>query len=192
MKGEWCYFKSHLSADNCEKLIQDALTIEPFQGRTFGYTGDNESVDLSIRKSMIRFIYADDKRFSNLFDILWKTQVEANKEFFNIHVTNLDYIQFAEYHESYNGEYGTHHDVQWIHSGNKHRKLSCTIPLSDPDSYVGGDFQFTDTYTHPLESDMRLRGTVLYFPSLFKHKVTPVIRGVRYSITAWFEGPKWR
>jgi PKHD-type hydroxylase len=192
MKGEWCYFKSYFSKDYCEKLIQDALTIEPIQGKTFVSTGDSQDITPNIRKSLVRFIHSSDSRFTDLFDVLWKTQIVANRDFFNVHVTKLDFVQFAEYHEKDQGMYNDHHDVQWINDNENHRKLSCTIALSDPSSYVGGDFQFADTSTHPLGEDMRLQGTMLYFPSFFKHRVTPVVRGVRYSIAAWFEGPKWR
>jgi PKHD-type hydroxylase len=191
MKGEWCYFKSYFSKEQCDKIIQDALTIEPIQGTTF-LSDSSQDVTPTIRRSLVRFIKPDDYRFTNLFDTLWRTQLMANKDFFNVHVTKLDFIQFAEYHERDQGEYKAHHDVQWINNSEFHRKISCTIVLSDPESYVGGDFQFIDTSTHPTQSDMRLQGTMLYFPSFFKHKVNPVVRGVRYSIAAWFEGPKWR
>jgi len=191
MKGEWCYFKSYFSKDYCEKIIQDALMVEPQQATTYVPSGDQE-VTPDIRRSIVRFLKADDSRFSDLFDVLWKTQLVANREFFNFHVSKLDFIQFAEYHERDNGAYGAHQDTLWMTNDEYHRKLSCTITLSHSDDYVGGDFQFVDANTHPLDSDLRLQGTVLYFPSFFKHQVTPVIRGVRYSLTAWFEGPKWR
>jgi PKHD-type hydroxylase len=191
MKGEWCYFKSYLSKDYCEKIIQDALMLEPQQGTTYVPNG-NQEVTPNLRRSTVRFIQANDSRFADLFDVLWKTQLIANREFFNFHVSKLDFIQFAEYHESDNGAYGAHQDTLWMTNDEYHRKLSCTITLSHSDDYVGGDFQFIETNTYPLDSDLRLQGTVLYFPSFFKHQVTPVVRGVRYSLTAWFQGPKWR
>jgi PKHD-type hydroxylase len=190
MKGEWCYFKSYFNKEQCERIINDSLALEPMLATTF--VGENQEVTPDIRRSTVRFIQNDDSRFSDLFDILWRTQLIANREFFNVHVTKLDFIQFAEYHERDQGEYRTHQDTVWINEGQFHRKLSCTICLSDPEDYVGGDFEFVDVGTYPLASDLRLQGTVLYFPSFLKHRVTPVIRGARYSITAWFEGPKWR
>ncbi len=191
MKGEWCYFKSYLSKEFCERTIRDALTVESFQAKTYKADGSQE-VTSDLRRSVIRFLYPNDSRFTELFDILWKTQLIANREFFNFHVTKLDFIQFAEYDAADWGEYGTHQDVVWVNDNKFHRKLSCTITLSDPETYTGGDFEFEDTNSHPLESDLRMQGTVLYFPPFYKHRVTPVIRGKRYSIAAWFEGPKWR
>jgi len=191
MKGEWCYFKSHLSKEFCEQTIRDALTVESFQGTTFQNDGQ-EHVTPNLRRSVVRFLRPNDSRFTELFDILWRTQIVANREFFNVHVSKLDFVQFAEYDEADLGEYGEHHDTVWVTESEFHRKLSCTMTLSDPDSYSGGDFEFVGTNHQPLNSDIRMQGTVLYFPSFYRHKVTPVIRGKRYSVTAWFEGPKWR
>jgi PKHD-type hydroxylase len=36
------------------------------------------------------------------------------------------------------------------------------------------------------------RGRILFFPSFILHKVHPVTKGVRKSIVAWVEGPKFR
>jgi PKHD-type hydroxylase len=190
MNGEWCYFKSYFDKKTCEEIIKDALTIESQDG--YLGVGQGEKTDFNSRRSKIRFIHAGDWRFSNLFNELWKTQISANKDFFNVHVTTLDFIQFAEYDASYQGEYKAHHDVFWITDSPNHRKLSCVIQLSDPETYSGGDFELTDTSTFPPANDVRSQGTVIYFPSFFTHKANPVIRGTRYSIAAWFEGPKWR
>ena len=62
--------------------------------------------------------------------------------------------------------------------------------LSDPNDYVGGDLELTETA--PLDPDVKTQGTFIYFPSFFRHRAHPVTRGTRYSIAAWFEGPKWR
>lgn len=35
-------------------------------------------------------------------------------------------------------------------------------------------------------------GSAVLFPSFFNHRVRPVARGVRYSLTVWCKGPKWR
>jgi PKHD-type hydroxylase len=36
------------------------------------------------------------------------------------------------------------------------------------------------------------RGRIILFPSFFLHKVCPVTKGIRKSIVAWVEGPKFR
>lgn len=192
MKGEWCYFNKYFKKDFCDEIIENALTIEPQDGLVNFSDGNGEIPDDSTRRCKVRFISSNDWRFTKLFDEMWKTQLIANREFFNVHVTKLDAIQFTEYDESYRGEYKEHQDVIWLNSTEYHRKLSCVINLSDPDSYVGGDFEMTDVGNQPHYPDIRQMGTVFYFPSFFRHRVTPVIRGKRYSLVAWFDGPKWR
>ena len=73
-----------------------------------------------------------------------------------------------------------------------HRKMSCVIQLTDPNEYDGGDFQIIDTAHSPPADELREQGTIIYFPSMMRHRALPVVRGRRYSIAAWFDGPKWR
>ena len=192
MKGEWCYFKEYLNKADCEEIIENALTIEPQQA-VLGAQGTELDVNLDYRRSLVRFISKDDWRFQKLFDILWKTAIQANHDYFNVHITKLDYIQFAEYDASYQGEYKDHHDVFWMNGDDfYHRKLSCVLQLSDPNTYEGGNLEFVDTVYFPDANDLRQQGTLTYFPSFFRHRATAVTRGVRYSIAACFDGPKWR
>jgi PKHD-type hydroxylase len=189
MRGEWCYFKSYVSKENCERIINDCMSV-PSQDGVLGLEqGIN---DQSIRKSKVRFLYSTEERFNYIFDILWKTAIMANKDFFDIQISKLDFIQFTEYNELYKGEYKEHHDVFWMNGDPYyHRKLSCVVQLSNPNSYQGGDFEITEA-SQPLDKESKLQGSIIYFPSLIKHKVTPVTKGTRYSLVAWFEGPKWR
>ena len=69
MKGEWCYFKQYLSKDDCNEIIENALTIEPQQA-VLGVHGTQVDVNLAYRRSQIRFINKDDWRFQKLFDVL--------------------------------------------------------------------------------------------------------------------------
>jgi len=65
------------------------------------------------------------------------------------------------------------------------RKLTVTINLTN--DYDGGEFILQDGKEYILKSYK-----VLMFKSLMRHKVAPVTRGVRKSLTFWFEGPNWR
>lgn len=189
MNGEWCYFRSYLDKDTCNKIISDAIKVQP-QDAVVGQ-GTALKVVKDIRRSKVRFIQSTDPKFKYLFDILWKTAIEANNDFFNIHITRLNFIQFAEYDSSYQGEYKEHHDVFWLNGDPfYHRKLTCVIQLSDPNTYQGGDLELTEST--PLDKECREQGSMIYFPSMFRHRATAVTRGTRYSIAAWFEGPKWR
>ena len=98
----------------------------------------------------------------------------------------------AEYESSYKGEYKEHHDVFWLNGDQVyHRKLSCILQLSDPATYDGGDLVITEA-TQPLDKECKSQGSLIFFPSMLRHKAEPVTRGTRYSLAAWFDGPKWR
>lgn len=191
MNGEWCYFKQYFTPEECNEIINTALTLEPQQA-VLGVNGTELDVNLEYRRSQVRFISKDDWRFKSLFEKMWQTAWEANRDFFNFHITKLDYIQFAEYDESYQGEYKTHHDVFWLNNDPfYHRKLSCVVQLTDPGTYTGCDLEITEASQQPDIIDLRSQGTLVYFPSFLRHRATPIIRGKRYSLAAWFDGPKW-
>lgn len=190
MKGEWCYFKSYFDKQTCEKLIEDAKDI-PYKEGEVGVADGGQIINPDYRRSKIKFIYSNSERFQPLFDALWKTAIKANEDFFQFHISRLFFVQFAEYDASYEGEYKQHHDVFWINNDDfYHRKLSCSIQLSDPSTYDGGNLLLTANQIPPPE-DIRAQGTITYFPSFMQHQVTPVTRGTRYSLVAWFEGRKW-
>jgi PKHD-type hydroxylase len=59
--------------------------------------------------------------------------------------------------------------------------ISCTLFLSEPDEYDGGELIVSDTYG---EHEVKLpAGDAIVYPSSSLHKVTPVTRGARI---AWF------
>ena len=66
------------------------------------------------------------------------------------------------------------------------RKLSMTIVLND--DYEDGNFEIA--HLPDEEKIPRLKeGSIIVFPSFLEHRVTPVTKGTRYSLVAWFVGP---
>ncbi len=191
MKGEWCYFQGHFSPETCERILALAQRI-PDQQAVMGKGGDNK--DLSHRRSRVRFIQVNDPDFQFLFDEIWRLGLVANRDWFNFHITNLSYIQLAEYDASYEGKYDRHHDVFWMNGDpHYHRKLTVIVQLSDPAEYEGGDFELFDLGgAYPDKQAIRTQGTVFVFPSFLPHALRPVTRGRRHSLAVWFDGPKWR
>ena len=49
----------------------------------------------------------------------------------------------------------------------------------------GGDFEMDEEDEIPRFEE----GSIIVFPSFLKHRVTPVTKGVRYSLVSWFVGP---
>lgn len=143
--------------------------------------------DEDVRSSRVSWLTDRELIRDNLFYFV----DQANQSSFHTHVYNRADIQFTEYHASENGHYSWHHDIDWHRNDGLDRKLSVTVQLSDPSEYEGGDFQFSETES-PDPEQSKVKGTVLVFPSYLQHAVSPVTSGVRRSLVAWFEGPKWR
>jgi len=69
------------------------------------------------------------------------------------------------------------------------RKLSLTVQLSDEDDYEGGDLVFIQDIAEYKEiKAFRGKGSVIVFDSRVIHEVTPVTKGVRYSLVKWYHG----
>ncbi len=62
MRGEWCYFHKHFTADECEAIMSLALTIPAKEGEV-GVGKGLLSVNDEIRRSKVRFIPKKDARF---------------------------------------------------------------------------------------------------------------------------------
>ena len=121
----------------------------------------------------------------------------------NFELKALEAIQYAIYNTG--GEYDWHIDsfpkYKQITDGNTgkksyiDRKLSITIFLNDPNEYEGGEFDI-ELYS-PL-NDVRYetfklsKGSLVFFPSSFWHRVRPVTSGVRKSLVIWFLGDPFR
>lgn len=76
------------------------------------------------------------------------------------------------------------------------RKISLVAQLSDPEDYEGGDLLIESPASDqdPVvlsEKAFRPKGSVIVFPSFLRHKVSPVTRGKRHSLTTWFGGPPY-
>ena len=119
---------------------------------------------------------------------------KANADFFGFDISGVcRYIQHTEYNKG--SFYDWHQDCFLGESqeGVYERKLSFSIQLSEPDSYTGGDLEFTDDITLTLEEKERLRqkGTIIIFPSFLQHRVTEITEGQRHALVGWREGKQW-
>ena len=58
------------------------------------------------------------------------------------------------------------------------------------EDYEGGNFKFLDSKESTIKG--KAKGTVLVFPSYMHHCVEKITKGNRYSLVAWFLGPKFK
>lgn len=91
------------------------------------------------------------------------------------------------------GEYGFHVDGAVMAVAPSHGRpasqmrsdVSCTLFLSEPDEYDGGELIVSDTYG---EHEVKLAaGDAVVYPSSSLHRVTPVTRGARVASFFWIQ-----
>ena len=100
--------------------------------------------------------------------------------YWDFHLESLNYNVYRE-----NGEYGLHVDANATQSADL--KLTCLLNLSEK-AYEGGEF-----YTVSSNEEKKFTtGMGLIINSLVAHKVTPVTKGERITLTYWGLGPGWR
>jgi len=178
MRQNWRMWPNGLGKNLIEKIYAKAEKHSPEMATTF-----NNNTD--VRSSRISWLTGDPVVHAMLTPFIFEAA-----EIMGIDVSINAEIQFTEYHATEGGKYDWHHDVDWNRDDGLDRKLSLTVQLSDPSDYDGGSFEFNEVEQLPENS--KELGTVVVFPSYLAHRVTPVTRGVRRSLVAWLEGPRWR
>ncbi|MDR9777896.1 Fe2+-dependent dioxygenase, partial [Rhizobium hidalgonense] len=88
-----------------------------------------------------------------------------------------------------NESFGFHVDnaIRLIRGSNQHIRtdISCTLFLSEPEEYDGGELEIEDTYGfHNIKLPA---GDLILYPSTSLHQVTPVTRGCRVASFFWVQ-----
>jgi PKHD-type hydroxylase len=65
-----------------------------------------------------------------------------------------------------------------------------SFQLTDPARYQGCELQFQ--VSDNIGVAPRTRSAIIAFPSLFLHRVTPIVSGVRKALVIWATGPAFR
>jgi PKHD-type hydroxylase len=178
----WQYAAAFTPSD-CQAIIDTHFKKEAVAE---AMTGDlvNQSVN-DHRKTNICWIPENDPVVLYLFNQALIANSKANWGF---EIDSCEQGQLGEYTPG--GHYDWHADEEFFNKEKgKHRKVSLVMQLSDPDTYEGGDLLVG------LKEEaraLRQQGSIIVFPSEMQHKVTPVIKGTRYSIVLWASGPVMR
>jgi hypothetical protein len=109
---------------------------------------------------------------------------QINTEHFGFDIECLAYVRLYEY--AVGDRIGWHAD----RTDRPYLKLSASVLLSDPRGLVGGMLEcHHDGLAYPIPAE---RGQIVVFPAWVTHRVSPVIRGCRYSLIALAAGPPFR
>ena len=122
---------------------------------------------------------------------------KANMKFFGYDIffyLGTDQFNYNVYDGKTKDEYDWHTDGTQMEAPSD-IKLTCLLNLSE-EPYEGGDFLCFPDYNDPekeeyknLLGQFRIPGTILLFHPSRPHKVLPVTKGKRITLTYWAEGP---
>ncbi|WP_122519389.1 2OG-Fe(II) oxygenase [Pannonibacter phragmitetus] len=167
----------------CAEIIALAENAEMTDGGLVG------GVQHAIRRARISWL-DDQGSAAFVMDRILATVAAANREAFQFDITDFkERLQVAAYDETDEGHYDWHSDI-----GDgpiaRQRKLTIVVQLTPPALYDGGSLDLdlgSTKWSAPRE-----QGSATLFASFMLHRVTPVSRGRRYSLTCWCHGPSFR
>lgn len=130
------------------------------------------------------------KREKSLHEHLNEVVFTANKLIYGYDIwLYTDLIQYTTYRSDVGAEFPLHTDSH-LYGRPSTQKLTVIVGLTDKDNYDGGILEI-NSFKNPIEYKLTA-GQVIVFPSMMSHKVTPVTRGTRQTLVAWYNGPMWR
>ena len=110
---------------------------------------------------------------------------------------NIEMFNYNVYEGKTKDEYNWHTDGASAGSPTD-IKLTCLLNLSE-DTYEGGDLLIYPDYVDPEKEEynevvgkFRTPGTAIIFHPHRLHKVLPVTKGKRITLTYWPRGPAWK
>lgn len=181
------------SPEECETIINLPKYGDSATPLNYGYTGDGSSEHITtakVRISPVSWIRSDKEENTWIFEKIVQCIEETNNKYFNYDLKEIQSLQFTVYDSEEKGFYDKHIDTEPTLIDGVIRKLSISIQLSEPENYEGGKV-LLHVGGNPIEVPKN-RGTAIFFPSYTLHEVTPVTKGIRYSLVAWITGPKFK
>lgn len=192
------YYNNVFSPPECDAIIQLAES----KGMSYGTIGNghnNEArEDLDYRTAKTCAINWWDRtehgaQMQWMYDHIRDRVEVTNRDFFRFDLHGLwEDLAVMKYEEPIAGTPPGHYHWHQDYGGGMSslRKLSVVVQLSDPGDYEGCRLEmFADRQFDPGHVQ---RGDMLIFPSFIPHRVTPIVRGTRYSLVGWVSGPQFR
>lgn len=181
MKYDYFYLKELYSKD---EIHQFNLLLENIENH-----GDDLPADNVIKTADVKIVpmYS----ISGAMNKLNQHISNINAIIFGFHLFethNLEMINYNVYDSATQGQYDWHTDAAKGEINDI--KLTAILNLSE-EEYEGGHFElFTNGPVRITEIDTP--GNVLIFPSFIPHRVTPVTKGKRITLSRWIVGPNWK
>jgi PKHD-type hydroxylase len=182
MKYDYFYHEKMYSQDKCNEISDSIVKLHNanFTDMPSYHTVKNAKVSMAKWKDCKNFL-AEFEDFIH----------QSNNENFGFDIyrfTDFEAVHHNVYSAEFYGEYGWHCDsaVDKMYDS----KLTVIINVSS-EPYEGGNFElFLQKPFHVKPLD--IPGSVIVFPSYMQHRVTPITKGVRKSVSIWVRGPLFR
>tara|TARA_R110000796_G_scaffold42357_1_gene104747 strand:+ start:3267 stop:3833 length:567 start_codon:yes stop_codon:yes gene_type:complete len=145
----------------------------------------------NISKKQAETYYIYYKYLKNLIYDAIEQSLFINKHYFGYDIYPLnDYLclNYNVYNSSNKGEYDWHTDVS--NSSVLDFKLTMLINISE-ENFEGGELLIEGTNQVEI-NNFKKPGSVTIFKSYLRHKVTPVTKGIRKTLTIFLEGPRFK
>lgn len=172
------------SKRDCDEIIRLSHSQDRDSGGLVGGTRQRE-----IRRAKVSWL-DDGGPASWVMDRVMGAVAKANREAFDFDITDFrEKLQVAIYDESEEGHYDWHSDVGEGHIA-QCRKATIVTQLSAAEDYEGGALEIS--LGHTVMTASRDQGSATLFASFMLHRVVPVSKGTRFSLTCWSHGPRFR
>ena len=184
MKFDYFWHGNIYSVDECADI---ALKLQEDSQMCFAL--DNPAKD-TIKTSTVKPVaWQNCKHYLSRLDHLIKYTNISHFGFHLYDMTDIDCINFNEYTEENHSQYDWHSDNS-KHGDIFDFKMTTILNLST-EPYEGGNFElFLNGEKHIKE--LGHTGAVICFPSWIQHRVTPVTKGKRTTVSIWSRGPNFR
>lgn len=169
-----------LTKEECEIIIDYANK----KNKQIAGVGDN-AIDKKTRKNKVVWFGDKDASLAWVYHKIASFVFNENTKHYKFDLYGLtENLQFTIY-DTIDDHYKWHYDS----GAAQVRKLSLSIQLSDPKDYEGCELEFIEDGD---KNALKPQGTVILFPSYLAHRVTPLTKGIRYSLVTWVGGPNFK
>ncbi len=179
-------FANYVFEENClspeECLLIKAYCIKDLEIGQIAHPTEAGETKEEIRKAKACFLYKDKGVYIQseelklaIDKVIWMVTSIAD-QMFRCPLNHVEPIQFGQYKKD--DFYEWHMDA----GPEIDRDISASVFLDDPNKFDGGEFQF---HTESVPKPKQEQGSIIVFPSLMTHRVTPVKKGARHSLVVW-------
>lgn len=175
-----------LSPEECDRIVDAVVENGGWRPASVTGSGYDDGVDPDTRSTLSAPL--PPSVAGPTLQTIGRAVAEANAETWRYDLTGFVPFEIPtvlRYEAAVADHFRSHIDAGPSHST---RKLSFSLQLTDGATYQGGDLLFGDR----LAEGYRNQGSLVVFPSVSLHEVTPAFRGIRHTVVGWIHGPTLR